>query len=86
MHFRLYCRSWDNESVVYNSGSGNTHLLDPVAVEALKTLEKQSATLPELLNMVAASLRIKPNAELASYLEKLLPRLEKLELVERAQN
>jgi PqqD family protein of HPr-rel-A system len=82
---RLHWQSWEDEFVVYNSGSGSTHLLDLVAAETLKILEKQSATLPELVGILASLFKIEPNAELYRHLEKLLLELEKLELLEMVQ-
>jgi PqqD family protein of HPr-rel-A system len=84
-HSRLHWQSWEDESVVYNSRSGSTHLLDLVAAETLKILEKQSATLPELVDIVASLFKIEPNAELSRHLEKLVLELEKLELLEMVQ-
>jgi PqqD family protein of HPr-rel-A system len=81
----LHWHSWDDEFIVYDSGSGQTHLLDPIAAETLKILEAVYASDDELFQLVAESLRIKPNGELASYLEKLLPKLERLGLIERIQ-
>ena len=52
--FGLYWHSWGDEFVVYNSGSGNTHLLDVVAAQALKILDRAPANLLELSHEVAA--------------------------------
>ncbi len=82
----LHWRSWDHERVVYNSGSGSTHLLDPVAAETLKILETKSATPPELAERVARSLALDSKGKLATYIEDLLPKLEKLGLVERIES
>jgi len=79
---RLHWRSWDDEFVVYHSGWGTTHLLDLVAAEALRILDRESASLPELAELVARSLKIQPDDELFCYLEELLPELEKLGLIE----
>ena len=83
--FPLYWRSWGDEFVIYNSGSGDTHLLDPVAAEALQNLEQESADLSELVVRVATSLEIEPDTDFASYLEQLLSDLYKLGLIERIQ-
>ena len=83
--FPLHWQSWDDEFVVYNSGSGDTHLLDPVAAEALQNLEQESADLSELVDRVAASLEIEPDSEFSAYLEQLLSDLHKLELIQRVQ-
>ena len=81
----LRWRSWEHEFIVYDSGSGQTHLLDPIAAETLRILERVSASPHELFQLLAESLQIKPDGELSSYLEKLLPKLERLGLVERIQ-
>ena len=83
--FPLRWRSWDDEFVVYNSGSGDTHLLDPVAAEALQSLEQESADLSELVDRVSGSMEIEPDTEFSAYLEQLLSDLYKLGLIERVQ-
>jgi PqqD family protein of HPr-rel-A system len=83
--FPLHWRSWDDEFVVYNSGSGDTHLLDPVAAEALQSLEQESADLSELVDRVSGSMEIEPDTEFSAYLEQLLSDLYKLGLIERVQ-
>ena len=82
---RLHWRSWDDEFVVYDSASGDTHLLDSVPAETLKILERQSANLSELVDMVAASLTIEADSELSTYLDELLSQFEKLGLVEQVR-
>ena len=83
--FPLQWRSWDDEFVVYNSGSGDTHLLDPVAAEALQNLEREEASLGELTGRVGASVKTEPDSELCAYLEKLLSDFYKLGLIERVE-
>jgi PqqD family protein of HPr-rel-A system len=80
---RLHWQSWDDEFVVYNSGSGDTHLLDVVAAEALHSLERESANLSELGRRVAAALEIKLDDNLSAHLERLLSDFHRLGLVER---
>ena len=82
---RLHWRSWEDEFVVYNSASGDTHLLDQVSRDMLKVLESESPTLSELAGRLAESQEIEADAEFSSYLERLLATLEKLGLVERIQ-
>jgi PqqD family protein of HPr-rel-A system len=65
--------------------SGSTHLLDLVATRTLKILEKQSATLPELVELVASSFKIEQDVELSRHLEELVLDLEKVGLVEKVQ-
>ena len=83
--FPLHWRSWDDEFVVYNTGSGDTHLLDTLAAEVLQSLEIESADLPELIDRVTASLRIEPDSKFSDYLGQLLSDLHKLGLIQRIQ-
>ena len=81
--FPLYRHSWDDEFVVYNTGSGDTHLLDPVAAKALQILEDGPVVLSELTGGVAASLEIEGDHRLLAYLERLLSDFRRLGLIER---
>jgi PqqD family protein of HPr-rel-A system len=83
--FQLHWRSWDDEFVVYNNGSGDTHLLDPLAAQALQGLVREQASLSELTVKVANSLEIEPDSELSAYLERLLSDFYKLGLIERIE-
>lgn len=83
--FPLQWQVWDDEFVVYNTGSGDTHLLDTLAAEVLQSLEIESADLPELIDRVAASLRIEPDSKFSDYLEQLLYDFHKLGLIQRVQ-
>lgn len=83
--FPLQWRNWDDEFVVYNSGSGDTHLLDPVAAKALQSLEQESADLSKLVDRVSGSMEIEPDTEFSAYLEQLLSDLHKLGLIQRVQ-
>jgi len=44
----LLWRSWDEEVIVFNRASGQTHLLDALSAEVLKQLERHPASLDEL--------------------------------------
>ena len=78
----LHWYSWDSEFIVYNSASGDVHLLDQVSAETLKILETESANLSKLVDMVSESLKIEPDGKLTAYLEKLLSKLANLGLIE----
>ncbi len=81
--FDLHWCSWGDESIVYNDGSGDTHLLSPVDAEALKSLQQAPANIPELAERIASALNIEADDEFFFYLETLLTQLEKLGLIER---
>lgn len=83
--FELHWRTWDDEFVVYNTGSGDTHLLDPVAAHVLQVLEREPLSLTLLTGRVAASFELEQDIQLSSYLERLLSLFERLGLVERVE-
>ena len=78
---KLYWHSWGDEFVVYDGGSGDTHLLDAVGANALQSLEREPATLSELTEKMAASWDLEVQGELSDYLARLLSNLHKLGLV-----
>jgi PqqD family protein of HPr-rel-A system len=49
---QLHWKSWDDEFVVFDEGSGDTHLLDPLAAEVLKALEEAPGDVPALIARV----------------------------------
>ena len=77
-------RVWDEEFVVYNTGSGDTHLLDRFTGEVLLTLSESPATLTQLTERVCLKMDLDPQPEVSSYLHTLLPRLCELDLIEIA--
>lgn len=83
--FPLYWHHWDNEFVVYNTGSGDTHLLDVVAAEALKILDTAPANLLELVQKLSASLEIEVDGDFVAHLETRLANFHKLGLIEPIQ-
>lgn len=79
---KLFWRSWDGEHIVYNSGSGDTHLLDSLAAEALRRLERAPATPAELESWAAADVEADSVPEIPGYIARLLGQLHALGLIE----
>jgi PqqD family protein of HPr-rel-A system len=77
-------RRWDDESVVFDTRSGDIHLLDPVAARALRYLEGTPATVDELTRTLDASLGLEGDPDLLRYVAKLVAELDELGLVEPA--
>lgn len=40
----LHWRTWNNETVLFDSASGDTHLLEPITVEVLKFIEASDSS------------------------------------------
>ena len=79
----LLWRAWDDpECVVYHIPSGNTHLLNLVAAQALHALEREALDSNELVERVASSLEALPDDTLPEHIEKLLVQFDELGLIE----
>ncbi len=73
---------WDNESVVYNNVSGETHLLERNSAELLSSIQKQSLSYNSLLNILTEMSNNLPHEELANYLDNTLTHFQELSLVD----
>ena len=54
---RLHWKAWDDEFVIFDEGSGDTHLLDPLAAEFLKVLEESPGEVPGLARRTRSAAR-----------------------------
>ena len=78
----LRWRSWEGEHVVYHCESGDTHLLNPAAAEALKFLETRPAGADDLAEHVAARLSLAAGGQLRREMAELLAAFDDLGLIE----
>jgi PqqD family protein of HPr-rel-A system len=67
---------------VYNSGSGHTHVLDPIAVLLLGQLTDRSCETAELVEMIGTLLNLEATEELDTKLQQSLWQLDELGLIE----
>ena len=74
----LLWRSWDDEFIVLNSTSGDTHQLDSFTAELLGFIEKSSV--PVGFDLLCQQLSI--NDDLTPQVKMVLSRLVNLDLVE----
>jgi len=54
----LLWQTWDSETIVYNSLSGQTHLLDALSAATLKEIERDPGTIAELTRRLAERFQI----------------------------
>jgi PqqD family protein of HPr-rel-A system len=82
----LRWRRWDDEHLVYNCGSGDTHLLDSISAEILKKIGAGPASPAELV--VWLSGRTAPDSfpEVSAYIADLLRQLHSLGLIEEVES
>jgi PqqD family protein of HPr-rel-A system len=79
---RLHWVSWDDEYVVFDEGSGNTHLLDFLTAEVLKALEQARGAVPALVGRVATRLDLDADADLERRIREVVERFREAGLVE----
>ena len=68
--------------VVYNIGSGDTHVLDPIAALVFRQLCRYSLEIAELAELVGALLELEVTDELRGNVEETLVQLGQLGLIE----
>jgi len=68
--------------VVYNCGSGHTHVLNPIAALVVQELTERNLETSELLQRIGAVLSVETTEEFNNELHQTLSDLDKLGLVE----
>ena len=81
-HANLYWKLFDDQYVVYNDGSGHTHVLDPIAALLIQQLTERSSETRELVQRIAFLLNLEATEDLHAELERTLWQLDELFLVE----
>lgn len=78
----LSWKSFDDEFIVFNATSGDTHLLNRVSAEALRCLEDSPATATQLARRVIERLGLPESHDTERQIAELLFRFDDLGLVE----
>jgi len=76
----LSWRHWDDEVVVYNSLSGQTHLLDGFSAAVLAEIERAPATVDALAGRLAAAFGLARDDRLVTRLAEACETFERLGL------
>lgn len=83
----LYLHSWDNdEYVVYNSLTGDTHLLNLTAGRLLLELQQSPTDTLTLANLVTPTNQTGSDTQHKLEIEHILKELSELNLIEKYQN
>jgi PqqD family protein of HPr-rel-A system len=80
----LAWRVWDDEFLVYNTGSGQTHHLNFLAGEALRSLEAEAADVGELVSRLANQFEISEGSSPLQMIDRLIHELDELGLIARS--
>ncbi|MET0106703.1 MAG: HPr-rel-A system PqqD family peptide chaperone [Sedimenticola sp.] len=79
---RLEFSRYDDEVVVFDTGSGNTHVVDPVAADLLLTLSDKPHTKKELSNQIVTSFEFEQDSSIEKYVDSLLHSLAKQNIIQ----
>jgi PqqD family protein of HPr-rel-A system len=77
----LAWRIWDDEFLVYNAASGQTHHLNLLAGEALCSLEVEPAQTRELVRRLANQFKIAEDSPPLQMIDRLIHELDELGLI-----
>jgi PqqD family protein of HPr-rel-A system len=77
----LAWRIWDDEFLVYNAASGQTHHLNLLAGEALRSLEVEPAETRELVGRLADRFEIAEDSPPLRMIDRLIDELDELGLI-----
>jgi PqqD family protein of HPr-rel-A system len=80
----LHWRCWDDEFVVFDAGSGQTHQLSPITAASLMMLELASADINELTSRVSDELTLANDDQLSSIVNEAVHGLQVAGLIEFA--
>jgi PqqD family protein of HPr-rel-A system len=78
----ILLEEWDNEAVVYNPNSGETHQLDRLSVDVLKLIKTQPVSLDTLTESIRTLYQVEDNYGLEPQLEGLILQFDTLGLIE----
>lgn len=77
----LLLRIWGDEAVVFDAYSGNTYLVDQVAVSVLKYLENNAQAQDEIVGFCADNLGYELDSDFTSHVVSVLNHLVGLKLL-----
>jgi PqqD family protein of HPr-rel-A system len=75
-------RAWDDEVVIYDALSGDTHVIDAAAAQILQALQHSPSDVQNLADLLAVQLQCEPGDELNQDIEAMLSDMAALSLVE----
>lgn len=77
-------RDWDGLGAVYDDASGDTHLVDVLAIEFLELLIREPLSLAQLLEQLTDAIPVAMDAETsAAFFDRQLRSLRDLGLIEQ---
>lgn len=78
--FELLMQQWDDEVVLFHSGTGNTHLIESNACQLIQILQQSPEDTTGLIRSLSARLSL-DQEELAAYVQRALVELQRLDIL-----
>lgn len=75
-------RFWDDECVIYNQLTGETHLIDGMGVEIFQLISEKKATKAQLLQTIQSVFELETDFDMEGLLDNLIQEYQKLDLLE----
>ena len=79
---QILLEEWNDEAVVYNSNSGETHHLNGLSVDVLKLIQTQPVSFDALTESIRTLYQVEDNYELDPQLKELILQFDTLGLIE----
>ncbi len=79
---QLIRKAWGDEILVFNTASGNTHLVNRLAAKVLEFIDAGAITSIAIADRLAAEAGVSPDKELIESVESVLASLDDLGLVQ----
>ena len=80
------CRFWDDECVIYNQLTGETHLVDGMGAELFKLISEKAATRTQLLQNIHSVFELDCDFDVEGFLDNLTLQYQKLGLLDVMEN
>ncbi|MDD1628430.1 MAG: HPr-rel-A system PqqD family peptide chaperone [Methylococcaceae bacterium] len=82
----VYCRFWEDECVVYNQRSGETHLVDGMGVEIFKLISEKTTARAQVLQNIQSVFELEMDFDVEGLLDNLILEYQKLGLLNVMEN
>jgi PqqD family protein of HPr-rel-A system len=82
----IRCRFWDNECVLYNQLTGETHLIDDMGTEIFRLISEKTATRTQLLQSLHSVFEWDIDFDVEEVLDNLILQYQKLGLIVVTEN
>ncbi|MDD5579525.1 MAG: HPr-rel-A system PqqD family peptide chaperone [Methylobacter sp.] len=82
----IRCRFWDDECVIYNQFTGETHLVEGMGAEIFKLISEKSATRTQLLQTIHSVFELETGFDIEDFLDNLILQYQKLGLLDVMEN